>query len=64
VLVDASATATLRARLHDARGGDSSGRVALFRPWPVTHEDLARLMRPVAVRVDELAANPPAIEGA
>jgi hypothetical protein len=37
---------------------------AVFRPWPVTRADMAELRRPVAVRVDEVAANPDAIEGA
>src|SRR5262249_12014510 len=46
VVVDESATAKRRQDLAATRP-DSSHLVAVFRPWPVSTDDIRKLMRPV-----------------
>jgi N-methylhydantoinase B len=63
VIVDDSATVKQRQRIAEKRAS-SSDLVAIFRPWPLTHADMAKLMRPVAERIQDLNADPTASEGA
>lgn len=61
VLVDRTATEKRRRTLAEQRP-DSGDRVAIPRPWPVTRDEMERLMRPVAERIDEFNANGRSLE--
>jgi len=56
VVVDEAATSRQRQRLAEERQRTGRETISCFRPWPLTGDDVERLRRPLAERVEELRA--------